>query len=79
MPFKQHLEVEWLIRSNLCSKRCFCVEFLRWVILLGLIVVSETLMGYYLRHISLIDFQYSWAGVGFIHAALSFITMFFLF
>lgn len=34
---------------------------------------------YYIRHISLIDFQYSWTGVSMIHAVLSFITMIFLF
>jgi len=34
---------------------------------------------YYIRHISLIDFQYSWTGVSMIHAVLSLITMIFLF
>jgi len=36
-------------------------------------------LDYFIRHVSIIDFQYSWTGVSMIHAILSFITMIFLF
>ena len=36
-------------------------------------------LDYFIRHVSVIDFQYSWTGVSMIHAILSFITMIFLF
>ncbi|MDP6906242.1 MAG: hypothetical protein QF440_02365 [Candidatus Thalassarchaeaceae archaeon] len=41
--------------------------------------MSESAFAYFIRHVSEIDFQYSWTGVSMIHAILSFITMIFLF
>ena len=45
----------------------------------GVRVMSESVLEYYFRHISLIDFQDAWTGVSIIHAVLSFFTMLFLF